>query len=341
MITFRKPLLILILIISIGISGFYYIEDYSVIDSLYMTVITISTVGFREVQHLSDAGKVFTIILIVVGIGYAGYVISSIISFIVNGELHNIFKEKKMNKFIHELKDHIIVCGFGEIGKEACLQLTAEKKQFLIVDKDLDRVQAALKNGYLAILGDAVEENVLNKAELAKAQGIISTLSNTSENVYIALAIREMNETVTIVVRGNDERSKKILYRAGVDKVVSPAQIGGAKMVSTICHNPTLELIVDLVKDRNIDIKFIEVALKKGVSIIGKTIAASNIKNDTGGIMIVGIRPIDKSIILNPPAETVFSIGDKVILLGNRDQIEKFQDLNKIASSEIKVLEKG
>jgi len=341
MIEFKKPIFFLILIMVVGSSGYYYIEDYSLVDSIYMTVITIATVGFSEVQHLSDTGKIFTIFLIVIGIGYAGYVISSVISFVVNGELHNIFREKKMNKLIHEMKNHIIVCGFGDVGNEACLQLVNEKRDFIIVEKNLDKLQAALKKGYLAIFGDAIDENVLNRAEISKADGIISTLSNTSENVYIALTIREMDEKITIVARGNDERSKKILYRAGVDNVVSPAQIGGIKMVSTICHNPTLDLINDLVKDRKVDIKFIEVPLKKGISIIGKTIASSNIKNETGGIMIVAIRPIDQAIILNPPAETVFSIGDKVILLGNKNQVEKFQEMNKIDSSEIKYIEKG
>ena len=341
MIEFRKPILFLILIMVLGSSGYYYIENYSIVDSIYMTVITIATVGFSEVQHLSDAGKIFTIFLIVIGIGYAGYVISSVISFVVNGELHNIFREKKMNKMIHEMDNHIIVCGFGEVGNEACLQLVAEKRDFIILEKDLDKVQAALKKGYLAIYGDAIDENVLNRAEISKADGIISTLSNTSENVYIALAVKEVNEKVTIIARGNDERSKKILYRAGVDNVVSPAQIGGIKMVSTICHNPTLELVVDLVKDKNVDIKFIEVVIKKGSSIIGKTLASSNIKNDTGGILVVGIRPIDKAIILNPPSDTVFSADDKIILLGNTDQVEKFQEIIHIESSEIKYIEKN
>lgn len=336
--TFKKAIILFLLLLISGCSGYMYLEGYSFIDGLYMTIISITTVGYGEVHTLSPEGKLFTISLILIGVGYVGYIASNSIAFIVNGELNNIFRKKKMNKMIGDLKEHIIVCGYGRVGRESCLQLLEEKQEFVVIEKELDRVQLALKKGFLAIYGDSTEENVLNKAEVSRAKGLITTLSNTSENTFVTLAVKEINENIFVVAGGTDERSEKILYRAGVDKVISPARIGGKKMVSTICHSPTLELIVSLVQDRSVDIKFAEIVLKKGSSLIDKTLVGSNIKKLTDGIMVVGIKPIDSGINLNPAPDTVFNAEDKLILLGTRKQIESLRSLANIDSSAITYL---
>jgi len=335
---FRNAIIIFFLLLTTGISGYMYLEGYGFIDGLYMTIISITTVGYGEVRTLSPEGKLFTIGLILGGVGYVGFIASNSIAFIVNGELNNIFRKKKMNKIIGDLNDHIIVCGYGQVGKEACLQLKEEKQTFVIIEKNLDKIQAAMKNGFLAIYGDSTEENTLNKAEVSKAKGLITTLSNTSENTFVTLAVKEINENIFVIARGTDERSEKILYRAGVDKVISPARIGGKEMVSTICHSPTLDFIVSLVQDRNIDIKFAEIIIKKGCSLIGETLAGSNIKKLTDGIMVVGVKPIDSGINLNPSPDTLFNSEDKLILLGTENQITKLRKLANISSSEIKYL---
>jgi len=334
---FRHMLIIMVLIVSSGCIGYSILEGYSFIDSLFMTVITLATVGYREIEPLSTPGKIFTIILIISGIGYFGYAVSQIIAFIVNGQLKDVFREKKMNKHINQMQDHFIVCGFGRVGKEVSRYLKEEDKSFIVIEKDLDKIQEALKLGFLAIFGDASDEIVLSKAEISKAKGVIITFDNTSENVYVILTVREMQENIMVVANGTNERSEKILYRAGADKVISPAQIGGRKMVSIVCHNPALDLVVKLVEDKKIDIKFAEAQLGRKCSIIGNTLAESNLRKKTNGIMVIGIKPIDGEVILNPLPEYVFKDDDKLIILGNNQQIDKLTEI--IKSTEIKIIE--
>lgn len=334
---FRRMFFIMLIIILSGILGYEILEGYSFLDSLFMTVITLATVGYREIEPLSDNGKIFTIFLIMSGISYFGYSVSQIIAFIVNGQLKDIFREKKMNKIIQNMQEHLIVCGFGRVGKEVSRYLSEEEKSFIIIEKNLDKIQEALKMGYLAIFGDASEEKVLDKAEINKAKAIIITFDNTSENVYVILAVREMKEEILIVANGTNERSEKILYRAGADKVISPAQIGGRKMVSIVCHNPAFDLVIKLIEDKKVDIKFAEAALGRKSSIIGKSIADSNLRKHTGGIMVIGIKPVDGEVILNPLPEYVFKDEDKLIILGNSLQIDKLTEI--IKSNEIKILE--
>lgn len=244
-----------------------------------------------------------------------------------------------MNKLISDLNNHIIICGFGQVGREACQNLIEEERDFIVIDKDVDRVHSAVKMGYLAIMGDATDETVLEKAEIKNAKGIITTFSDTSANVYVTLAVKEINSKLFMVARGTDERSEKILYRAGADKVVSPAQIGGKKMVSTICHNVSLELVNRLIQDKKVDIKFVEVTLSEDSPIVGKTLAQSNIRETTGGIMVLAVRPIDSDIKINPAADLKFNPDDKVIVIGSTEQIEKFQVAYKTGNKNLKYIQ--
>jgi voltage-gated potassium channel len=233
------------------------------------------------------------------------------------------------------MNDHLIVAGFGNVGKEACLNLLHEKVDFVVIENDFDRVQSALKENYLAILGDATDEKVLEKANIAKAKGLLTSMSDTSINVYVTLTAREMNKNVNIIARGTGERSEKILYRAGADKVISPAQIGARRMVMTICHNASLDLITSLVRDKNLNVRFVEAIIKDGSPIVGKSLQESEIRKITGGIMVIGVKPIDSEIVLNPAGTQIISKDDKLILLGTLGQIENFRKLVNIVPKEI------
>ncbi|MBN1968965.1 MAG: potassium channel protein [Candidatus Delongbacteria bacterium] len=330
-----KGLIGILILIVIGTLGFHFFEHYSIVESIYMTVITLSTVGFGAVRPLTETGMIFVSILIVFGIGVFGFVGTSIISFFVSGELKNIFKERKMSKNINQLEDHVIVCGYGSVGKEACLNLKLEKQEFIVVENDFDRIQTALKDDLLAVMGDATDEKVLEKCVIGKARGLISTMSDTSTNVYISLAAKELNKTINIVARGTGERSEKLLYRAGADKVVSPAQIGARRMVMTMCHNASIELINKLVRDKNFNVRFVEAEIPDGNVLTGKSLLESDIRRHTGGIMIIGIKPLNGEVKLNPSADEIISSDDKLILLGSLEQIANFRKYTGVETREI------
>lgn len=336
---FRKAIFILIIIVSTGVSGYVYLEGYPLLDAFYMTIISLTTVGFKEVHDLSDTGKIFTIFLLLGGIGYVGFFVSNSIAFIVNGELNNIFRERKMDKILTRLKDHVIVCGHGKVGKVVCEQLRTENRNFLIIEKDPEVGRACLKQGMMTIIGDATDENILNISGVGKAQSLITTFNSTADNTFVVLAAKEINEKINVVARGFDESSEKVLYRAGASAVVSPSRIGGKKMVYTACHTPTLDTIVSLLRDKNYDIKFAEAELTQDSHIIGKTLANSNIKKDTDGIMVVAVKPVNAQIIFNPDADIIFSVGDKLIILGTQSQLQKLKKLIGLKSSEIKYIE--
>ncbi|PID29689.1 MAG: hypothetical protein CR982_02095 [Candidatus Cloacimonadota bacterium] len=337
---FKISIFGIFILLSFGTLGFYYLEKYSIIESFYMTVITISTVGYGVIKPLSEWGMMFVSILIILGIGFFGYVATNTISFFVSGELKNLFKERIMNRSLSQMKNHLIVCGFGNVGREACKNLLHEKVEFVVVETDFDRVQSALKEKYLAILGDATDEKVLEKANISSAKGLLTSMSDTSINVYVTLTAREMNKSLNIITRGTGERSEKILYRAGADKVISPAQIGARRMVMTVCHNASLELITSLVRDKNLNVRFVEAIIKDRTPIVGKTLQESKIRSITGGIMVIGVKPIDGELILNPAGDQIISKDDKLILLGTLAQIENFTNFVNVVPKEINFMNK-
>ncbi len=341
MFSFKKSIITLFIIINIGVWGYHLIEDLTLLDAFYMTMISLTTVGYGEVTHLSSYGKIFTILFITGGIGYAGFIITNLIAFIVGGNLNNFFRGKKMDKIIKSFNEHILVCGFGEVGKAACSQLDEFKKDFVVIEKDPVLAEEALARGYLTICGDATEEAILEQCNVKKAQWLITTLSNTSDNTFVLLAVKYVNENITIIARGTDARSETILRKAGADQVIFPAQMGGRKMVDSVCRQPTLDLVVSLIQDRKIDMRFAEVSLGAKNKLIGKTLMTSNIKGITGGIMVIGISRGVEDIILNPSPHTEFLKNDKLILLGNASQIRKLQEYIHFDRTDIKYIEKN
>lgn len=329
---FRSPLnIIFLLILSIGFgtTGYMVIERYSFLEAFYMTMITITTVGFKEVQPLSDSGRIFTIILLITDIGIFFYGVTTIAALLIEGEFRNFFKHYKVNKKIEKLENHVIVCGYGRNGKQVCLELTDDKIPFIVIENRDEVIKEIQEDGNILFLeGDSTEEDILIAAGIAKAKAIITTLPEDPDNVYVSLTSRELNPKIIIISRASVESSESKLKRAGANNVIMPEKIGGAHMAALVTKPDITEFIAHLTgQGSDISITFEELSLKDiPEDYIHKSIKDLDIRNKTGA-NIIGLRLSDGKYVINPPADTLINPDTKLILLGSEHQIMEMRKL--------------
>jgi len=317
--------LILLLIIG-GVSGYMVIEGWNLGDSLYMTFVTISTVGFAEVHPLSPEGRFFTIGLILVSLLIIGFIITTVISFLFEGQLLHTMRERRMKHFLQHMKDHYIICGFGEVGKETAEELQRHKIPFVVVDMtfaDSDRLRYS---SYVMMEGDASEEETLEQARIMKAKGLISCLPEDPQNLFTVMTARQMNHDLRIVSRASSKRSVQKLKKAGADMVITPKAIAG-KQLATVSIKPEVMRFLDTISSGDNGEVHIEACqLKSGSGLIGKTLRESNIGQYTGAI-IIGILNAEGELRSNHTnRSTISSIelmeGDLLMAMGNNDQLQ-------------------
>jgi voltage-gated potassium channel len=312
-----------------GTAGYMIIEGYSLMDAYYMTMITVTTVGFLEVHPLSDAGRIFTTILLVTNIGLFFYGATTIVGLVIEGEFRNFYKNYNVKKKIEELKNHVIVCGYGRNGRQVCLELKDDKHPYLIVESRENIIEELKEqSNILFIEGDATEEAVLIEAGIRKAKAIITTLPEDPDNVYVALSARELNPEITIISRASNESSVHKLKRAGANNVIMPEKIGGAHMAALVMKPDIMEFIAELTgQGSDISLTFEELSLKDLSSeFIGRTIRDLDIRNKTGA-NIIGLRMPDGEFVINPLPETELNQNSKLIALGNSAQIVAMRKL--------------
>ncbi len=325
---FYAAFLILAVLIT-GTIGYRLIENLDYIDSLYMTVITIATVGFREVVELSDAGKIFTMIMIFFGIGVGGFAVGNIAAFFIQGHLLDLLKGRQMVKSITGLKNHIIVCGYGKIGREVCIQLALNNQDFIVIDKDDEKIDDALGMGYLAAVGEATDDDILLKSGIKQARGLISAISDDSANVYLVLTARALNRDLRIIARGIGEASRKKMKLAGADNVVSPFEIGARRMASLLIRPEIVDFVDSFSEAADYGLRLEKLSIHKNSKLKDKRLDESYIKRDTQGALIVGIEKKDQGMIINPPGYTVLEAGDSLLSLGSEEQLNLLKNLVK------------
>ena len=322
-------LLLMTLSIMVGVIGYMLIEDYSLLDSFYMTVVTISTVGFREVQPLSDGGKIFTSVYIISNLIFFAYLVSTMAKYLFEGELNKIYNTIMKVREVSKLRGHIIVCGFGRNGRRAALELKNSKKKFLIIENDehvLERFPEAAKN-YNFFMGDATQDETLLDAGIRRATTIITTLPSDSENVFITLTAREMNPDINIISRASDEKVEKKLMRAGADHVVMPDALGGYHMAHIVTKPFIVEFVEMLSGFGGSEYMLEEISyLQIKQEFRDKTLAELDVRKHSGAT-VFGFKDAAKGIIFNPDPETKFSHDDILILLGKENSIKEFKRL--------------
>lgn len=325
----KKLLLIVFLffmIIIFGTAGYIFIEDMSLLDGLYMTVITLGTVGFKEVKELDDNGKIFTIILILTGFGLFSYTLTVGAKIIVEGEIKEVFKRRKMSKEIKSLSDHYVICGYGRMGSIIARELKAYKIPLVVVEKNIENISE--EDNLLYIVGDAIQDDTLKKAGIERAKGLVTVLPSDAENLYVVLSARELNEKLFIVARAVDKEAERKLRRAGADRVGSPYFIGGLRIAHTVLRPNVVDFLEFATRAEHLEIQIEEIEVSPKSTLIGKTIAESGLGRDLG-VIVIAIKRIDGRMKFNPTSQTLIKEGDILIVLGNNDNLINLEKIAK------------
>jgi len=317
--------MLLLIVLAFGTSGYMLIEGSSFQDSLYMTVITITTVGYGEMVHLSPAGRFFTMVLILVGAGLVIYIFGKVTEAVVEGGLRSILGKINIKKKVAKLKNHYIVCGFGRIGKVICKILHENNRPFVVIESNTEEVPLINEMGYLVLDGEASDDDVLLKAGIKSAKGLIAVASSDATNVYISLSARGLNPDLFIMARSSgDEGAETKLLRAGADKVISPYFIGALRMAQLIVR-PTVTDFIDLTVGAG------QLGLRMEELIVSPKSKYANLALQQSGIrqkydlIVVAIKRKEGEMLFNPNPQTVTMPGDTLIVLGEHDHIKEFE----------------
>ncbi len=326
--TIKIGLLVLLALIVIGTTGYHLIEGWAIIDCLYMTIITIATVGFKEVGPLSDGGKIFTMGLIVTSLSSLAYVGTSIARFVFDGDLANYIKTYKVDKKIEKLKNHVIIVGFGRNGEQAAIELAEHGVDFVIIDKR-DNVISRIREDreLLYIKGDATHEEVLEQARIYDARALIATTPNDADNVFVVLTARSMNPGLTVISRASEMGSQMKLKRAGASNVIMPERIGGQRMAKLVHQPDVVEFLEYILLQNTQDVNLEEISCRNlGQQYVGKSILELRVR-EISGANIIGIKTGGARYIFNPDPKMIVSRNDQLFVLGNPGQIKKMKEM--------------
>jgi voltage-gated potassium channel len=322
---FLFSLVLIVVVIVGGTGGYAFIEHWSFFEALYMTVTTITTVGFGEVHPLSNAGRAFTLVLIVFGVSTILYTFNNTARIVIEGEIQEIFGRRKLEKKIKELKDHYIVCGYGRMGTVICKELKEKGARFIVIERQPADGEV-IESDILFVKGDATKDEVLKEAGIERAKGLISVLPTDAENLYVVLSARVLNPDMNIVARAGEEGSEQKLLRAGADRVVSPYHIGGLRIAHTVLKPSVVDFIEFATRSGNIDLQMEEIYVREGASIAGSTLDECGIGRELG-IIIVAIKRSGGDMKFNPTFRTTIKQGDVLIALGERTKLKVLEDL--------------
>ena len=320
------PLVALGFVFFSGIVGYMVLESFSFIEAFYMTVITISTVGFSEVSPLSDFGKIFTVFLIVSSFGIFAYTVTAISSYVITGEFLRFIKEKKINNTIGKMENHVIICGFGRNGQRASEEFLAHNSPFIIIELNKDVLGKHKNDDRILILeGDSREDEILLKAKIKSAKALISTLPDDADNLLTVLTARELNKDLLIVSRASRDNTYHKLKLAGADNVIMPDKIGGAHMASLVLKPDVIEFL-DQIFMNNPETPFLK---EVNCSDLSKDDLSYNIGklkdvNDSG-VTILGTKTSEGQYVVNPPDDYELTPGSKLFVLGSMEQIASFK----------------
>jgi voltage-gated potassium channel len=321
----RRLLLAVALIAAVlvaGTLGYVLIERWSLLDALYMTVITVGTVGFREVQPLGTGGKLFTMGLILVGVGAIGFAFATVVDFLVEGHLRGFLEEKRMNKLLAGLDRHHIVAGMGRVGYEVAAAFAAENVPFVVIDNAPASVQRAAEQGWPVLDADATEEEALRTAGIARAASLVTALDTDAANVFVTLTARTLNPGLYIVARSTSSSAEGKLKRAGADRVITPTVIGGRRMASMVLA-PFVSDYVDLVgAGEGRDLRLEEVELAEGSPLAGRTLRDARITERTGAL-VLAMRSPSGNVAADPSSDTMLQAGARLVVMGTLAQLER------------------
>jgi voltage-gated potassium channel len=308
-----------------GVVGFMLVEGWDFVDSLYMVVITLSTVGFTEVHPLSSEGRLFTVGLILSGVGAFAYLVGSFTQLMVEGRLQIMLERRRMQKIINKLSSHFIVCGYGRIGSIVAKEIHREGHPVVVVEKDPALIEELEASGMLSVSGDATSDEVLLSAGLEKASSLITALTSDAANVYVTLTARQLNPKLTIIARADSEAHIPRLERAGADRVVLPNLIGGRRMAQSVLR-PTVTNLLEITARSNLDLQMEELRIGPASVLNGKDLKSAGIRPRLN-IIIMAIKKHTDEMIFNPGPDAVIESGDTLVTVGRPDHLRLLRDM--------------
>jgi voltage-gated potassium channel len=320
MVSIIRSLAALAAVVIIGTIGYSIIEGWTFIDSLYMTIITISTVGYAEIKPLSTAGQIFTIILILGGVGTVFYILTSLVRYVLEGELGFRMGRRRMETKIKKLHDHFIICGFGKVGKAIADTLNAQGTSFIVIDHSPECVEKAQEAGYLVIQEDAAtDDNVLRTAGIGRARALITALGEDADNTYITLAARQLNPELPIIARANNVEARKKLKLAGANRIVSPDAIGGHRMAMLALRPEAVEFVETVILGTKQELLIEEIEIGEKSTLIGSSV--KQIQEQFPGVVILALRKDDATLITSPKPNTIVRKTSSLVAFGTSEQL--------------------
>ncbi len=300
------------------------IEGWSAWDAFYMTVITVTTVGYREVHDLSRVGQAFTVGLIFGGVGSALYTFTLLATVVVEGGLPKRIQRRRQERMLDTTKDHFIICGYGRIGSIVAHELQRQKVPYVVVERDADRVQQAIDDGAMAVEADASREDVLKRVGIERARGLIAAVGTDAENVYAVLTARVLRPDLFIIGRAETEDATIKLKRAGADRVISPYQIGGVQIAQTALRPAVVDFMALATSADNLELAMEEITVVADSRLANQSILSANLRQRYG-VIVVGIQRQDLRMEFNPEPDTGIRAGDKLVVLGRPDSLKQLE----------------
>jgi voltage-gated potassium channel len=314
--------LLLITVTIIGTAGYMIIEGWSLLDAVYMTVIVLTTIGFEETHTLDDPGRIFTIFLAVFGVGAIFYTVVSAFQFVLEGELGNILGVHHMKSQIESLRNHYILCGFGRVGEEVARQFVSRKVPFVVIENTPEAVQRAQQRGYPLLIGDATTDEMLRQAGIERATGLLAASDSDAGNTFITLTAKALNPTILVIARAAYPDSTPRMQRAGADRVFSPYVTAGRQMANSAMQPMMVEFIDTLAVQTGGPI-IAELDISAGSELPGRSV--HDLLHECPTITVLGLRRQSHDVMVGPPADTRLEAGDRLILLGEKDDLDRLQ----------------
>ena len=320
----RRSILLLLGVVTFGTIGYMLIEGWSAWDSLYMTVISVTTAGYKEVHPMSRRGELFTMVVLTIGVATVLYSFSFVMARVVEGDLESRWVRRRRERMLDELTNHFIVCGFGRMGHIVAQEFVRQGIPFVIIERDPERMQQAIDAGFLAVEADASSEQALERVHIDRARGFIAAVSTDAENVYAVLTARLLRPDLYIIGRAETEDAKVKLVRAGADRVVSPYQIGGLQLAQTALRPAVVDFVQIATSSENLELNMEQVGIQEGAALAGRSIVEANLRQRFG-VVVVAIQRSDGRMEFNPSPDAVMRAGDHLVVLGHLDKLRELE----------------
>ncbi len=318
------PGALLLAIIVVGVTGYVLIEGWSLIDALYMVVITLSTVGFKEVRNLSTTGRLLTMAIIITGVSTAIYAAGQVIEMMVEGQIVGYRRRKKMEKLISEMKNHYIICGFGRVGHQVAVEFNAAKIPYVVLDSKPETADELSSRNIPFIVGDITSDKILLDAGIKKAKGLIAAADSDTANVFVTLSARVLSPELSIIARASSMAAEEKMKKAGANRVISPYFIAGKRMAAVATKPIAVDFLDTVLHSEHVEMEMREFKLTSDCTLAGRTLGEANIRQKSGAF-VIAIRKSNGVFNLQPVAETKIEAGDTLVAIGTPTQLDLLQ----------------